>query len=303
MLQHADGRLSVFMHLTRIVIALDQWVPQGAVIGFVSRNPANLANLHFYIQPNAVQRTCLMPDGLDEIHYDTMRVVSYNLPWQPASLNNPFRAAIENMPPVRISERNVTVVLPITVAPESDFRVSVLLTGTVANISSMGVVLGGPEDVWWTSPISHTTEGVLFRVPVKATSRLGINRWTLNTGEALATHVFTLVFTVAEPISLSVANGIILANPELVSPTSYSIFDQSPSLCWRMTSREVISEFRVIVAGPSIADSGWLSDLPNEACWQPPLLPAGIYRWKVFARDSWGTMNRTHQYPLAFVIR
>jgi hypothetical protein len=57
--------------------------------------------------------------------------------------------------------------------------------------------------------------------------------------------------------------------------------------------------FRVMVTGPTPADSGWMT----ESCWQTPALARGTYAWKVFVRDADGHMNRTNQRPWVFQMR
>lgn len=304
MLQHDDGRASAFMHLSQAVVGSDQLVKQGEVIGYAGHTGTDSAHLHFYIQPNVVQRACIMPDGLDAINYEAMQVVSHNLTWEQLVLINPPNALLERLPVIKISKLNSTIPLRMALTPDFRIRFPVLLTGELSNITQMGVSLGGIETLM-SSAVTRTVEGAFFRIPIKASFRSGPSTWTPATGPALADHVFTLTYTVTQPVNLTPANSVILTNPELISPTSYSYFSRSPSLCWRMPFSDGISPFafRVVVAGPMIADSGWLYDLGVEACWRPPELSRGIYYWKVFVRDSKGFMNRTHQYPLAFVIR
>src|SRR5260221_5402214 len=60
LLRHADGRISALYHLSKIVVGLDQSVTQGQVIGYAGDTGSSTRpHVHFDVQPNAVERTCL----------------------------------------------------------------------------------------------------------------------------------------------------------------------------------------------------------------------------------------------------
>ena len=80
LLQHSDGRISAMMHLSQVVVGLDQRVAQGQVIGYAGgTGSSSRPHLHFDVQPNAVERTCLPLSGIDEVDMHLMTVRSHNL--------------------------------------------------------------------------------------------------------------------------------------------------------------------------------------------------------------------------------
>jgi hypothetical protein len=89
-------------------------------------------------------------------------------------------------------------------------------------------------------------------------------------------------------------------NPYYLSPSSWAPVGNAPQLCWgqNVKAGQTPFQYRVVIAGPTAADSGWIID----TCWQTPRLQPGTYYWKVFARDAQGYMNRTNQRPYAFVV-
>jgi len=302
LLLHPDGRVSGFMHLSRIVVGPDEPVTKGQVVAYAGHTGLSSGNphLHFFVQPNAVERDCLPLEGLDEIDYLLEKARSHNLGWDELTLINPPPAVFERLPPIRVSRDREQVPLRLAVPRDTIFRLQVLLSGPISGTK----ILRGPaitDGSWVSSVITRTAEGAFFRVPIKAVGRSSAGTWGLATDPVLADILFTLTFTVTQPIAVVPARGILLLNPQLVSPSSYSSFDQPPELCWSLhrTAGQAPFEFRVVVVGPKPADSGWL----NDTCWQPPNLSSGTYYWKVFVRDARGYMNRTNQRPFAFIIR
>jgi len=90
MLEHDDGRVSALMHLSKVVVGLDERVAQGQVVAYAGNTGSSTRpHLHFDVQPNAVERSCLPLDGLDEVDLVRMVVQSHNLEWSALVLPNP----------------------------------------------------------------------------------------------------------------------------------------------------------------------------------------------------------------------
>src|SRR5688572_22623456 len=90
LLRHRDGRVSALMHLARIVVAPDQLVTQGQVVAYAGNSGSSgRAHLHFHVQPNTVERTCLPLYGLDDIDIFKATATSRNLAWPALSLPDP----------------------------------------------------------------------------------------------------------------------------------------------------------------------------------------------------------------------
>lgn len=111
---------------------------------------------------------------------------------------------------------------------------------------------------------------------------------------------------VSRTVNISATLGVVLDNPQLVSPTSYSQHTQTPRLCWSFPQGGRGMRFRVhVVSGQSraeVARSAWLTPA-SGLCWQPPALPPGVYFWKTLAQGPDGQLNRTNQRPWAFIVR
>jgi hypothetical protein len=152
------------------------------------------------------------------------------------------------------------------------------------------------------SPTLQATGQTLFSIPLTARAITGDYLAEVRTLSALGrpTGTFTFTYSVRPPADSSAALGIILVNPTFVSPVNWANLSDTPKLCWSeyASAGTAPLSFRVMVAGPKAADSGW----QGGTCWTPPALPRGTYFWKVFVRDARGYMNRTNQRPLAFKI-
>ncbi len=299
---HDDGSVSNLMQIGRLVVSQDQWVSQGDIIGYTGKSGSDSAHVHFFVQPNLVQRACSAIEGLDHVDYHTAQAISSNLAIEQLTWIDPPRSVLEHLPlpTYRISRRDQYVHLPLVVAPGSYFRVPVLLTEEVSATKRMGVVLG--LEILWSSSHGRTSEGALFSVPVRAGYTLGQDTWTPATGEALAEHVLTLVFTVTETLNDWPLGLTRFGEPQLVAPLSYSVFRRAPNLCWQSGVAN-FDEWRVAVAGPTSVLSEWQYSSSNATCWRPPSLPPGTYFWKVFTRDYAGNVQGFRHYPLAFVIK
>ncbi len=299
MLLHPDGRVSGFMHLSKVVVGADEEVAQGQVVAYAGRTGLSSGNphLHFFVQPSAVERECLPLDGLDTIDYLLRKAWSDNLGWGELMLPDPPQALVDQLPPIRISQMDVVLSTRLILSPGYRVRLPLMLTGILASTLSLQCVCGR------LAPIERTETYTLYKIPL-ANSRIGnLTRWILShPGTQKATQLsIRLQYTVRPEREAGGSRGILLFNPSLVSPNGYSSYDQSPGLCWELhrAAGQAPFEFRALVVGPEPADSGWITG----TCWQPPDLKSGTYYWKVFVRDARGYMNRTNQRPFAFIIR
>jgi hypothetical protein len=147
----------------------------------------------------------------------------------------------------------------------------------------------------------RTPDLAVFNFPIVAAQPTGVYSATLALNRRPAQSLGLLRYTIQTPLMRSQMDSVLKQSPELVSPAGWSGHETAPELCWRVNfGRERVTvQSRVIIIGPSDADSGWL----DAACWTPPKLPSGVYQWKVFVRDIAGLMNRPNQRPWAFVIR
>jgi murein DD-endopeptidase MepM/ murein hydrolase activator NlpD len=299
MLLHPDGRVSGFMHLSKVVVGVNEEVAQGQVVAYAGRTGLSSGNphLHFFVQPNAVERACLPLEGLDTIDYLLRTVWSDNLGWDELMLADPPQALVDQLPPVRISQVDVVLSTRLILSPGYRVHLPLAFTGRLASTLSLQCVCGR------LTPIERTETYTLYKIPL-ANSRTGnFTRWILShPGSQAATPLsIRLQYTVRPEREAGGSRGILLLNPSLVSPEGYGGYEQSPELCWdlRRTAGQAPFEFRALVVGSEPADSGWITG----ACWQPPDLKPGTYYWKVFVRDARGYMNRTNQRPFAFIIR
>jgi len=296
MIEHDDGRVSALMHLSKIVVGLDQRVAQGQVVAYAGNTGSSTRpHLHFDVQPNAVERTCLPLIGLDELDPVRMIVRSHNLPWSALVLTNPP----ELLPAwLAVSTGGAPAIAPrLVLTPSAVGRLPVAiddkrlgtqkvyfqgrpLTPTLKLLgqSIFEVALTGPP------------ESGDFQAPLRLQAGPGVK----------ATATLTVAYSVRAPVDTSAALGVILVNPTFVSPVNWANLAETPKLCWSeyASAGTAPLSFRVMVAGQRTADSGWQAG----TCWTPPALPSGTYFWKVFVRDARGFMNRTNQRPLAFKI-
>lgn len=302
LVRHPDGRATAYSNLTRVTVAQGDLVKAGGPLGFVGGQVAERRFLRFSIFPDVVQRSCLLPTGLDGVAPGATVATSRNLPFGSFRLVQPDSELLLSLPPVEVTHIGQIVKLDLVVSPEQFFKIPVLLQEDALGLRKFGVVMGGTE-VLWASSLGRTAEGARFLVPIRASYITGQDSWTLATGEAMAEHAFELRFEVANPTTTIIR--ALLDNPDLTRPTSYSRHQQAPELCWgrAYVGYDSVAQYRVIVAGQASADSGWLAGAVTEMCWRPERLDAGLYYWKVFVRDRWGRVNRTHDYPWAFIVQ
>jgi len=296
MLVHPDGRASGYMHLARVVVGPDEAVTQGQVIAYAGSSGAVRPHLHFWIQPNVVERRCESPDRLGGLDYRLGKATSHNRPWSALTLVNPPEIVPDWLPTLAGWPAS-GVALPQRVVLErgARFTLPVAVRGAFAATDSLAV--GN-----LTAPLSRRTpDFAVFTVSLAATQPAGVYSTTLTLGRRPAQHLGQLHYTVQAPLPRSRVDGVLKHNPEPVSPAGWSVHPKPPELCWRVNfGRERVTvQSRVVVIGPGSADSGWLT----ASCWTPPALPSGVYQWKVFIRTEAGLMNRPNQRPWAFVIR
>ncbi len=303
MVRHADGRVSDFMHLARVVVAPDEQVEQGQVIGYVGNSGVSgQPHLHFVVQPSVVERECVDLKGLDEMHFAEGWAVSNNRAWRDLTLSDPPALLPSWLPTLSITPAlsGGQVLLParLWLAPGQ-----VLTLPVMTARGTDGLTLNG----FGLKLTAREPDGTLFALPIAAPVAPGIYTQTLQAlvGARVAGPWVPISYTVRAAPDTSAAQGIIRINPQFLSPGNWARVRGAPRLCWREepTAGRAPLRYRVMVVGPgssaAAADSGWIS----ATCWQAPDLKSGRYQWKVFVRDSRGYMIRTNQRPQVFVVR
>jgi murein DD-endopeptidase MepM/ murein hydrolase activator NlpD len=301
LLQHEDGRISALMHLSKAVVGLDQRVAQGQVIGYAgSSGSSTRPHLHFDVQPNAVERSCLPLSGIDETNMHLMTVHSHNLAWRALVLPDPPPTMPAWLPLIAVGDDPPGALLPARVVLAPSMHASVPVA--VAN------KLLGTQNLYYDGalvPTSATTSGyTLFSLPLSAPNEPGDYQGSLEfrvAGPVTGSPPVTFNYAVREPVDTRAGAGLVWINPRLVGPPDYSILSATPRLCYTepAVAGPAPLTFRVIVSGSAQADSGWtLAD-----CWTPPTLAHGTFFWKVFVRDGQGHMNRTNDRPHIFRIQ
>jgi hypothetical protein len=300
LLQHPDGRISALFHLSQVVVGLDQRVTQGQVIGYAGNTgSSSKPHLHFDVQPNAVERSCLPLNGIDEMDPRLMTIRSHNLPWQELVLPNPPAGLPAWLPLTGLSAPLGTASLPqrVVLAPSARASVPIAIASSVLGTQVLeydGQVL---------TPTAATSGFTLFTLALDAPAEVGDYQGSLNFrvgGPVMGTPPITFRYAVRAPVDSQAGAGLVWINPRLVSPADYSVFSRVPQLC--VSEPAVVGPapltFRVMVSGAGQADSGWMAD----ECWTPPPLAPGTYYWKAFVRDAQGHMNRTNDRPSIFKI-
>ena len=297
--RHADGRLSIFMHLSRVVVGADEPVEQGEVLAYAgSTGSSGNPHLHFAIQPSAVERECLSLKGLDDLHFAEGWAVSRNLPWRSLALPEPPAHLPGWLPTLSISPAlsGGEVLLParLWLTPTETITLPVVTTSTVDGLTLNGFGL---------KPVARQPAGTVFGLPITAPASPGIYTQTLQAfeGVRVAGPWVPISYTVRSAADTGAAQDILLINPVMLSPGNWARVRGAPQLCWRedASAGRAPFQYRVMAVGPVPLDSGWI----NATCWQAPALKPGTYQWKVFVRDARGYMNRTNQRPQAFVVR
>ena len=300
-LQHADGRVSALMHLSKVVVGPDQPVAQGQVVGYAGATGSSTKpHLHFDVQQNAVERTCLPLYGIDEVDSRLMTLRSHNLAWQDLVLPDPPMNLPAWLPLQSGGVQAPAVLLPrlVELAPAAQADVPIAVAG--AFLGNQSVYYAGRPLLATASVNGY----VLFTVHVTAPADPGDYQGSLDfhvAGPVTGAPSLTLNYRVRTPMDSRAGAGLVWINPRPVSPPAYSAFPAPPALCFTepAVAGPAPLTFRIIVAGPVQADSGWMA----ATCWTPPPLPRGTYYWKVFVRDGQGHMNRTNQRPVVFRIQ
>lgn len=299
MLRHADGRVSAYMHLSKVAVGLDEYVTQGQVIAYIgSTGSSGNPHLHFDVQPDAVDRECVDLTGLDELHFGGGWAISKNVAWDQLTLPDPPSGMPGWLPTLAISGAlsSGQVVLPagLEISPTASITLPVVAASGVQDLTVGDAVL---------MPTKSPTSTVWFSLPLTAPFETGIYTQTLEPMPAAgpAGPGAVVTYTVRPAPDTRAAADAILINPTFVSPANWSSLREAPQLCWSEEPQagQAPLEYRVMVVGAAAADSGWM----DATCWQTPDLLSGTYFWKVFVRDARGYMNRTNQRPLAFVVR
>jgi murein DD-endopeptidase MepM/ murein hydrolase activator NlpD len=299
LLQHDDGRVTALMHLSRVVVGLDQRVARGQVLAYAGGTGSSTRpHLHFHVQPNAVQRECLPLANLDTIDLVRFTATSRNLAWPDLTLVDPpdtlpawlallpgnAPGAGPGMPGRLVLRPGGRVGLPIAVANSTAARGQVVFSGRAL------------------TPTAQTATHTLFTLPVLAPAAAGDYTQTVQIkGSSSAAREVPLALSVREPAETSAAEAVVWISPTFVSPSNWASVLRPPRLCWTEPASAGAAplSFRVMVVGTAAADSGWIS----ASCWQAPALGHGTYYWKVFVRDADGHMNRTNQRPYVFQVR
>lgn len=296
MLVHPDGRASGYMHLARVVVGPDEAVRPGQVLAYAGSSGAARPHLHFWIQPNVVERRCESLDWLGGLDYRLGKATSNNRPWSALTLVNPPDSVPDWLPTLAGWPASGAA-LPQRVVLERGARFTLPVAVRGAFTATDSLTAGA-----LSAPLSRRTPDLaVFSLALAATQPAGVYSATLTVNRQPAQGLGQLNYTIQAPAIRRRTDSVLPQNPELVSPSSWSAHDASPELCWRVDfGRERVKvQSRVVIVGPGYADSGWL----EKSCWTPPPLTSGVYQWKVFIRDEAGLMNRPNQRPWAFVIR
>jgi hypothetical protein len=183
----------------------------------------------------------------------------------------------------------------VALAPGESVSVPVLAPGRFT--ASASLLTGGAL----LAPSRKTLSYALFTVPLTGAQAPGQYRQRLEL-QAGAQRLAAVLQYRVRPVTMEKAGeGVLLVNPEPLSPPGWSYHKTPPQLCWRVAGGDGQPplRYRLIAVGPTPVDSGWIAG----TCWQTSALERGTYLWKVFVRDARGYMNRTNQRPFAFVMR
>ena len=300
MLQHPDGRVSAMLHLSKIVVAPDQAVRQGQVIAYAGNTGSSgRAHLHFHVQPNTVERVCLPLNTLDEIDFEKTIAISHNLAWSDLTLVEPPPGLPAWLAAPEVGGAAAPS-LPAGLALSPRAQAEVPLAVPAALLADAEVHYLGRR----LQPVFTGTTYSLFTIPIVAPPHLGQSERLIRLRDRAGTArsvTLRLPLTVQPAAETRAGADIVYISPTFVSPANYSAHAASPRLCWRepVSAGTPPLSFRAMVAGPQLAESGWIT----ADCWQLPPLPKGTYFWKVFVRDGLGLMNRTNQRPFVFRIK
>ena len=309
MLRHPDGRVSGYMHLARIVTPRDTAVTRGQVLGYAGTTGTAQAHLHFWVQPDAVQRSCLDLTGYEQQDLATGRAISSNLSWNELILVDPPSALPEWLPLLGGTDDPIwRLPARVVLAPGRSVVLPVAIRATLR--AGDALVVDGAA----LAPFRQVDGQALFQVPIQAPSDgAGRSALTLTLRAPnvdASAQAAALVLGGARPTMIRGSAGALLVNPTFVSPANYGVRTGKAELCWSipLQAGQAPLRFRaLIVRDPAAAPAGGLvaaeSGWQSGQCWTTPRLAPGTYLWKVFVTDGTGLMNRTNQRPQALVIQ
>ncbi len=311
MVRHLDGRVSGYMHLARVVAPREASVVRGQVLGYAGSTGTAQAHLHFWVQPDAVQRACVDLAGLEQQDVALGRATSTNRNWTELDLVNPPSALPDWLPLTGVTVGS-TWRLPARVRLPADTTL-MLPVAVRARLAVTDTLLAGGAVL---EPTRQDGDFAVFRLPARApgagASRFEVTLALRVSGAAVDVPPARLNGLVESPPIIQGLTGTIQINPTFVSPANYAVRTGKAELCWEVASQAGTAPLRyraLIVRDPAAsapvgtartnADSGWVT----RTCWTTPTLAPGAYLWKVFVSDAAGLMNRPNQRPQALVIR
>lgn len=311
MVRHADGRVSGYMHLSRVVVQRESPVTRGQVLGYAGHTGTAQAHLHFWVQPDVVQRACVDLTGLEQQDLLAGRAVSTNRDWTALDLVDPPAALPDWLPQQGANAWGPAWRLPgkLRLAPGASLVLPVSIRGPIADADTLEV------GATVFRPIRRADGRALFSVPITAPQTAGRLDLTLTLQSAAlgpAARVARLTILVEQTPVVSGVDATILINPTFVSPANYAVRTGQAELCWAAAPEAGLAplQYRAFIvrdpeaapaAGGALiqADSGW----QPGTCWTTPKLAPGAYLWKVFISDALGLVNRPNQRPAAVIIR
>ncbi len=311
MIRHGDGRASGYMHLARVVVPRDTAVRRGQVIGYAGHTGTAQPHLHFWVQPDVVQRACLDITGLERQDLAQGLATSTNTNWSALALVDP-PADLPDWLPIVGAGATETWRLPgqVRVGRGATLMVPVAIQ---ARLTSADSLLAGTQVL---VPVRQDGGFASFLVPVRAptggSSTIQVALTLQLAGNSRNRPTATLVASVESFVPVRGLTDTIQINPTFVGPSNYAVRTGKAELCWDVARQAGVAplKYRTLVvrdpaavaaAGPAAttADSGWI----DSTCWTTPALAPGAYLWKVFVSDATGLMNRPNQRPQAVIIR
>ena len=310
MLRHADGRVSGYMHLSRVVVPREGAVRRGDVLGYAGHTGTAQAHLHFWVQPDVVQRACLDVTGLERQDLVSGLAISTNRAWSALDLVDPPPDLPDWLPLQAATAWGAAWRAPwqVRLAPGATVTVPVAVRAGLGPTDALVVGSGSLR------PIRQVDGWALFAVPVTAGQAGRADVTLALQSEAIAPLLrsTSLRLSVEPAPTVAGIDGSILINPNFLSPSNYAVRTGQAELCWAVAPEAgpaplayrafiVRDSEAAVPTGPvaTQADSGWQAD----TCWTTPELAPGAYLWKVFVSDATGQVNRPNQRPMALIIR
>ncbi len=311
MVRHADGRVSGYMHLARVVVPRESAVRRGDVLGYAGHTGTAQAHLHFWVQPDIVQRACVDVTGIERQDLVSGLAISTNRAWSALDLVDPPADLPDWLPLQAATTWGPAWQTPwrVRLAPGAAISVPIAVR---AGLSATDTLLVGTTVV---QPTRQAAGWAVFAVPVASGPTVGRTELAL----ALQTQSLapllrstSLQVSVETTPLVTGVDGSILINPTFVSPSNYAVRTGRAELCWAVAPEAgpaplayrafiVRDPEAAVSTGPEAtqADSGWQAG----TCWTTPELAPGAYLWKVFVSDASGQVNRPNQRPMALIVR